>query len=512
MNSFLLKRRGFGLVEIVVASAILSVVMIDVFNLFQASRKTSKATEEENQVNYLLEEGVEALKSFRDISYSANFNNFSTTTPYSFRWDSVSNSWASTTAVSYIDSKYIRTFSISDVKRDTTTHNIATTGTTAYDPDVKLATVSTTWYSQFPGGVLSPLNPVSVAVGTGAGTYGAGPVISPDGKYVYTTHDANQKVYWFSRDFTTGKLTAAGNISTGVDPRDIAISPDGTSVYVANYGLQSSSSGSITQYTRNASTGALSGATTYTISSTSNPTGVAVSADGLYVYVSQQWDQHLVKYNRSLSTGALTGRTYESSHTGGGCTAGLVVSPDNTSLYATGACWQAGLDAFTRNISTGGLTYIGSQPVVGTMGYNYAFAFSPDAAFLYIPNSLQGVSMYRRDSTTGALTLLSPSSINTGYNLLSAAVSPDGYYIYVTIAGGIYQFSRDVNTGQLTPLSPATVMAQGGNGLPGVIFSPDGSSVYATDGWSPSIYQFSRNPGATTTRSIMTYITNIFSN
>lgn len=136
------KENGFGLVEVVVGSAVLSVALLGISTFFQTTLRASKATETAVQGDYFLEEGIEALKLFRDISYTGNIRNMSTTTTYYFSWSGTS--WASTTVNTLIDNKFERKVTFTDVKRDVNS-DIATTGT--YDPDIKLVTVSVSWWS-----------------------------------------------------------------------------------------------------------------------------------------------------------------------------------------------------------------------------------------------------------------------------------------------------------------------------------------------------------------------------
>ncbi|MBI5798338.1 MAG: hypothetical protein HZB10_00195 [Candidatus Yonathbacteria bacterium] len=133
-------RRGFGLIEIILGAAILSVALFSISNFFQATLRASTITQAAIQGDYLLEEGVEAVKLFRDMSYTSNIKNMSTTTTYYFLWNSTN--WATSTLNTPVDGKFERRFTLADVKRDTN-NDIATTGT--YDPDTKLVTVTVSW-------------------------------------------------------------------------------------------------------------------------------------------------------------------------------------------------------------------------------------------------------------------------------------------------------------------------------------------------------------------------------
>lgn len=138
--------RGFGLVEVVIGSAVLSVALLGISGFFQTVLRASRVTESAVQGDYLLEEGVEVLKIFRDAGYVTNLRNLSTTTAHYYLW--TGTAWATTTTNTFIDGVYERKFTIGDVNRDANS-DIATVGT--YDPDVKLATVSVAWWSPVVG-------------------------------------------------------------------------------------------------------------------------------------------------------------------------------------------------------------------------------------------------------------------------------------------------------------------------------------------------------------------------
>lgn len=134
--------RGFGMVEMVIGAAVLSVSLLAISTFFQTALRASGLTQSAIQGDYLLEEGVEVLKIFRDHSYSNNFFKMSTTTDYFLSWNGTN--WATTTTNTFIDGKFERKFTLSDVKRDANS-DISVSGT--YDPDIKHVTVSVAWNS-----------------------------------------------------------------------------------------------------------------------------------------------------------------------------------------------------------------------------------------------------------------------------------------------------------------------------------------------------------------------------
>lgn len=131
---------GFGMVEMLIGAAVLSVSLLAIASFFQTALRASSKTQASIQGDYLLEEGAEVLKTFRDVGYTNNFIKISTTTTYHLAWSG--SSWATTTTNTLIDGRFERNITFADVRRDVNS-DIAAVG--AYDPDVKLVTVSVAW-------------------------------------------------------------------------------------------------------------------------------------------------------------------------------------------------------------------------------------------------------------------------------------------------------------------------------------------------------------------------------
>lgn len=131
---------GFGMVEMLIGASMVSVSLFAISSFFQTVMKASATTGSAIQADYLLEEGVEVAKIFRDTSYKDNFLKMTINTPYYFLWDGTK--WASSTVNTYIDGKFERTLIIDDVQRDSNS-DITVSGTN--DPDIKKVTVSVSW-------------------------------------------------------------------------------------------------------------------------------------------------------------------------------------------------------------------------------------------------------------------------------------------------------------------------------------------------------------------------------
>ncbi len=134
-------KKGFGLVEVVIAAAIISVVIGAVITAASSFLTTSIRNTSDVKTGYLLEEGVEALKIMRDASFSAHIDTLSDNTPYYVYW--TGSTWRATTSTSTIDSIFYRTISLSSVYRNGS-DDISSSGT--LDEGMRKATVTVAWF------------------------------------------------------------------------------------------------------------------------------------------------------------------------------------------------------------------------------------------------------------------------------------------------------------------------------------------------------------------------------
>jgi hypothetical protein len=136
-------KRGFGLIEIVVGGAILATVFIAVSAYYQQSLGISRSTAHLTQASFLLEEGIEVSKIFRDESWT-NISTPSTGSEYYLAFDGMK--WATSTTNTYIDGMFERKLVLSDVYRDANDDIVSSGGT--LDAGTRKATISVSWYEK----------------------------------------------------------------------------------------------------------------------------------------------------------------------------------------------------------------------------------------------------------------------------------------------------------------------------------------------------------------------------
>src|SRR5438093_1249168 len=229
------------------------------------------------------------------------------------------------------------------------------------------------------------------------GAYGV--TVSPDGKQVYVAGELDNALAVFSRDPATGALTfvevehdTVGGVAGLKGAHAVVLSPDGAHVYVA-----SSVADAVVVFSRDAASGALSFVETKRdnkgkVNGLNGAESVAVSPDGLHVYVAGRNDNAIAVFERDVASGMLTFVEEQRSGTGG---------------------------------------------VEGLLGAK-SVAISPDGTYVYVTGSVDGaLAVFQRDAATGALTFVEQKRNGVGgvaglHGAAAVAVSPDGYSIYAT--------------------------------------------------------------------------------
>ncbi|MCB8978808.1 MAG: beta-propeller fold lactonase family protein [Ardenticatenaceae bacterium] len=261
-------------------------------------------------------------------------------------------------------------------------------------------------------------------------------VVSPDGRHVYATSLLSGRIAVFNRDAATGALTQAVSYSHVqlTSPRGIAISPDGQQVYVVG-----SSSDNLFIYNRNSSNGWLTLADTWTngeggfVTGLDGPESVVVSPDGRFIYVSATAGDSVVIFYRD-SDGFVG---YEETLTDATNLDGaqkLTVSPDGANLYVTSftSASNGRIATYQRNAQTGSLTLLQTRFEGQLLGSCSPFCFFLDglAGAFDVVVSQDGRNVYTanlHDNTVARFTRNSDGTLNWGGVLRDGVNGVDGF-------------------------------------------------------------------------------------
>ena len=386
--------------------------------------------------------------------------------------------------------------------------------------------------------------------------------VSRDGKSLYAAGSGDNAIVRFERDPNTGALTPKGCIADAtsnpdgcaqtakglMSPYMIALSRDGTSLYVA-----AGSPGTVVRFDRDTKSGALTPkgciaergnnpeGCAQTARGLSGADAIAVSTDGISVYVAGYNENAIAIFRRDMITGALTPRgcIAERSDNLDDCpqtVAGgleepyygsVAVSSDGRSVYGVGSAGTS-IAIFKRNTTTGALQPKGciadstNNPEGCTHTANglvnpYMVALSDDGTSAYAADpGASGIVRFKRDTTTGGLTprgcIADPAHNvagcgHTAPGLFGAswvAVPSDGRSVYVAGQGSnaIVSFARDTSTGALknrgcvadpvnNPSNCATT-APGLDGVQALALAHDGTSLYAPGSSDNALVRFDR--------------------
>jgi sugar lactone lactonase YvrE len=362
-----------------------------------------------------------------------------------------------------------------------------------------------------------------------SGDYANGAVLSPDGHIVYVTGDSGGVEGSFNyltvayntatgaQLWTARYDTAANGFPWSAEANAIAISPDGSTIFVT--GTTNSVGDGTLWYQATVAYDTTTGAQLWaTIGSdpwyNGGRNSIAVSPDGSRVFTSGQkvsgasYEGGVVAYSASTGAQLWVSDPYPGGGASGTSFTSIAVSPDGASVYATGVSSTAtvnlnDLAAVAYNASTGAQLW--SSVYHATFGTTSATTIkvSPDGGTVYIAggsgNGRQvGFSGYAANFTTVAFNATTGAQLwvashDDGFTQAadSMVLSPDGTRVYVS--GG---FDEPQSLGGMSVYATiaydATTGAElwtsrygGGTGATAagevmVAISPDGTRVYAT--------------------------------
>jgi Tfp pilus assembly protein PilV len=132
-------QHGVGLIEVVIGVAVVIVVLLGLVGAYVTFVRVARHNTELLKADYLLEEGVEAVRLIRDDGW-ANINTLATDTTYYLAFSG--GRWTPTTTPEVID-RFSRSISFADVYRNNATFDIEPMGN--LDDGSRELTVTVSW-------------------------------------------------------------------------------------------------------------------------------------------------------------------------------------------------------------------------------------------------------------------------------------------------------------------------------------------------------------------------------
>lgn len=141
-------QRGFIFLEILIAITLISIVFITLLGLVFSALNISSSIRKTTEINVLMKEELEAVRSFRDGTTWSNFStvNFGIGNPYYFILSG--GQWTRSSGTETIGS-FTRNVFFDKVSRDPTTKYIENVYNSSNDdPDTRKVTVNVVWNSK----------------------------------------------------------------------------------------------------------------------------------------------------------------------------------------------------------------------------------------------------------------------------------------------------------------------------------------------------------------------------
>lgn len=137
------KSHGFGLVEVLVGVAIISMSLVALFSVYTSYLRVEFGNIRIVKASFLIDEGLEVVRLLRDTSWTSNVGNVTNGTTYYLNWTGAA--WQLTTTPSTIDTIYTRKVVFSPAYRDASS-KLVSSGT--LDVNTKGYTVTVIWPKQ----------------------------------------------------------------------------------------------------------------------------------------------------------------------------------------------------------------------------------------------------------------------------------------------------------------------------------------------------------------------------
>jgi 6-phosphogluconolactonase len=302
----------------------------------------------------------------------------------------------------------------------------------------------------------------------------SGLALAPSKKYLYVVNSFANTISIFNVN-SDGTLSLSGAPTpAGAGPDAAVIDPSGQYLLVTN-NFGDNNAGSVSVFTMDSTTGALSEVAGSPFFANVNPTEIAFTHSGNFVYVTNPGIGMVTGF--SFVDGVLSLVPGSPVFSGAGAAA-LAVDPSDQYLYVANPSASnlppytstvGNVSAFNIDPNTGALSLISGSPFTSNVGASgpTAIAVAPTGNFVYAvtPGSSSSIWCFSLTPTTGQLVAVTGSPFSLAAGGLFALFDPSGDYFYIGTTTGIAGYTYNPNTGAPTAIlnSPFSTGAEPGS-------------------------------------------------
>lgn len=289
--------------------------------------------------------------------------------------------------------------------------------------------------------------------------------------FLYTANETSGNVSGYSMDPSTGALAALAGFPVPSGANPVFLTHDALNKFLIAVDIALNT---IHVFGINSSTGALTEIPPSPYAAGKEPRAAAIDPSGKFVYVASQSLNSVAAFTMS-SSGVLTPVPGSPFATGGTSTTGsfgccVVVDPSGKFLYVQDT---VNVYSFTINGSSGALTLTGT---VAGPGFGNALAVDPAGTFLYaVGSGMTSIQTFTINSTTGTLTLSSSSPLALHTGSFALTLDPAAHFAY-TVEASKTVVGYSLQNGTFTSLGGSF---SGAVGTQQLAIDPSGSFLYA---------------------------------
>lgn len=286
----------------------------------------------------------------------------------------------------------------------------------------------------------TPVYELDSSISMGSGPTGL--AVTPDGSHVYVADRFTKSVYVVD----SATRTVEATIPMGAGPNAVAISPDGSRAYVGLHGVNKVA---VIDTTANTMIG--------TINVGPGATEIAVTPDGSRLYVTNT-------SGRTVSVVDTASRTEITRVAVGSSPMGVTVTPDGSKVYVANRYSNSVsvIDTATNKVIA--TVKVGSSP--------RSVAITPDGSHAYVTNAGPNTLSVINTATNTVVATVAVQSDPIG-----VAVSPDGAYVYAANSNDRVSV---IDTATNTVVHTFAVDPKPETGVHYIAAGPDGT-LYVTD-------------------------------